>query len=287
MKESLAKLFHFWQVSAEQPKPAAEDVHQLRVSSRRVAAALVQFGRFLPRQKTGILLRDLAAVRKSAGPARDCDVFAERLKQRDGNPESQVLVERLKEHREKAQQKLVACFVKSERGERLERRAVELLTAIRPRGRRTRQVVLHPTEWAGRQLHQSIREFFAHCNVDTQCIEQLHELRIQVKQFRYELEFLSPVLPQECAQQAIKALKKLSQRLGDINDHAAAITFLSVWLREPMDDESRKALRKARKDERHALGESMNQFGKWWTARRRRRLRSRLKDAARVDDRVA
>src|SRR5438552_2313389 len=56
-----------------------EHVHQLRVSTRRAAAALRLFADCLPERMHKKTRKSLKALRRSAGEARDWDVFLEML----------------------------------------------------------------------------------------------------------------------------------------------------------------------------------------------------------------
>src|SRR2546426_9281030 len=56
-----------------------EHVHQLRVSTRRAAAALRLFADHLPARLYKKTRRALRAIRRSAGAARDWDVFLDML----------------------------------------------------------------------------------------------------------------------------------------------------------------------------------------------------------------
>src|SRR5205823_5647049 len=60
----------------------SENVHQLRVSSRRAAAALRLFANCLPDRLYKKTRKTLRALRRSAGEARDWDVFLEMLQTR-------------------------------------------------------------------------------------------------------------------------------------------------------------------------------------------------------------
>ncbi len=286
LKESLAALFSRWQAAVERKNEDSEHVHQLRVASRRATAALQLFSEFLPRRKTERLLRELDALRKSAGPARDCDVFAERRAADVSDEEASPFAEHLRNQRSDAQRTLVEHYEKCDRGEKLERQATDLLGALRPRGHRSKVRIVQFGDWAPRQLRSAVREFFADAEVDTGCLDRLHQFRIRAKQFRYSFELLQPALPGDRFKEAHSGLKKLSQRLGEINDRATAVESLTRWLSADFGKKFRRVLRRWRKDERRALRRAISEFADWWTTRRQRRLRRRLKNAARIDSRA-
>lgn len=280
LKESLAELFRRWEAAVEHSAEDPEHVHELRVASRRTAAALELFADWLPRRKSERLSRKLDVLRKSAGPARDCDVFAERVSRTSANEQGAMFADHLRVQRTAAQNALATFYEKCERGEVIERRAVALVGSLHPRRQGSKDGNQKFTEWAPRQLRRAVREFFDDAEPNTKQLDQLHAFRIRAKQFRYCLEFLGPALNYERFQKAYSSLKKLSQRLGDLNDHATAIDTLSRWMEAEFDAKSMQTLRRWRKEERRALRRAIAEFSDWWTPRRQRQLRRRLKQAA-------
>src|SRR5688572_17294219 len=67
-------------LAAKQWEDNPEFVHQMRVATRRSAAALALFVELLPRKKTKHMLKRLKRLRKAAGEARDLDVLCQRLR---------------------------------------------------------------------------------------------------------------------------------------------------------------------------------------------------------------
>jgi CHAD domain-containing protein len=70
-------VLHYLPKAAESAARDVEHVHQLRVASRRAAAALQLFGLCLPIKRTKAMRENLRTLRRSAGAARDWDVFYE------------------------------------------------------------------------------------------------------------------------------------------------------------------------------------------------------------------
>jgi CHAD domain-containing protein len=284
LKELLADLFRSWDDAIHRANDDTEHVHQLRVASRRLMAALQLFEKFLPRRKSERLQRELNALRKSAGTARDCDVFAQRL--RSGNQSTTGLVEHLRRERCDAQQALLQHYEASDRGESLERRATKLLEGMRPRPQELDPSSTPVGRWSRKRLKSAARQFFADSKVDGKHPERLHQFRIRAKQFRYSLELLRPYLPAERYKKAYAGIKNLTQRLGEINDHAAAVDAISNWLESDLDEKTQGLLRRWRRDERRALRRAVDDFTDWWNPRRRRRLQRRLKAAGKASDLV-
>jgi CHAD domain-containing protein len=280
LKEAFAELFRSWDAAVSRSQETPEYVHELRVATRRVSAALELFEDWLPSRKTERLVRKLDALRKSAGSARDCDVFAARVA--EGAPDEGVkqIEEHLRAQRIEAQQTLASYYEQCESGEKLERRALDLVSSLRPRGRRAKRMPTRFCEWAPRRLRKAIRNFFAESSVDTKQLKRLHEFRIRAKQFRYCLELLGPTLNRQLFKKAFSGLRKLSQRLGEINDHATAIETLSLWIDSQFDAQSIQTLRQWRKEERRLLRRAITDFADWWSPRRQRQLHRKLKHAA-------
>src|ERR1700722_18730730 len=66
---------HFLPLAVDKSYQDPEFVHQLRVSTRRAAAALRVFGDCLPRKHLKAAKDSLKVLRRAAGDARDWDVF--------------------------------------------------------------------------------------------------------------------------------------------------------------------------------------------------------------------
>ena len=91
-----------------------EGIHDMRVASRRLRAALELFRDAFPKRRLAPLLREVKALADSLGEVRDTDVMIERL-ERDmkGRPRSERLVlsdivAELKETRDSAREQLKA-----------------------------------------------------------------------------------------------------------------------------------------------------------------------------------
>ena len=79
----LGLVWHYLPRAADKPAET-ENVHQLRVATRRAMAAMQIFDTLLPRKRGLWWNKQLKRVRQAAGQARDLDVLAERLRQKAG-----------------------------------------------------------------------------------------------------------------------------------------------------------------------------------------------------------
>jgi CHAD domain-containing protein len=75
LEARLERLWHFLELSVCQPPSETENVHQLRVFTRRSAAAMEIFADWLPRRRGRWMHKQLKRVRKAAGEARDLVVL--------------------------------------------------------------------------------------------------------------------------------------------------------------------------------------------------------------------
>jgi CHAD domain-containing protein len=269
--------------SAQANPGAMEQVHQLRVSTRRATAALAVFEDFLPRRAARRLRRTLSELRRKAGVARDYDVFATRFQQDEQDEASRELLATLEAMRAQGHAKLLTLYEQWNHGEIMERRATEALCAVRPRRKQADRPDENFASFAPRCLRRMTRQFFNDHDTDPKSLKRLHSFRIRVKRLRYCLELLRPGLEESTFTRSYGLVKKLAQRLGDINDHAMAERLLEELLNCHDAGPRAELLTRKLHSERHALGEAVSGFKRWWTGRRHRRLRKRLKRTASSD----
>lgn len=280
LKESFAEVMRYLQLAVDGSGGGdVENIHQLRIVIRRACVALQVFKDFLPRRVALRLQSKLSKIRKRTGPSRDADVFATRLVLECSDPAAEPLIKKLAALRDEGRSALLALYQKWEQGERLERRATEVLCSIHPRrsqASREGEIFGH---FAVRRLRSAARQFFAHKDADPRSLKRLHAFRIRVKELRYCLELLRQALPEKQFANTYAQIKKLAQRLGDVTDHAMAITMLERW-RCTSEGPTLERLTGMLAKERKALRRAINTFQDWWSGGRPRRLRRRLKKTA-------
>lgn len=280
LKESFALLLCEWRRAIE-TKVGVEPVHQLRVASRRFRAAIELFADLLPRRKSGKLLAKIDDLRKSAGPVRDRDVLLGKLEKESIDPEmKQTLAEFIRDQRIEAHSRMRESYYNLGCGEILEEKVTELLAKLRPRGCRNEKLDHCFPKWVRNTWRQLNESFFKTAKIDSKQLDCLHQLRIRSKQFRYTLDILQPTVPNRQFDRAYSGLKKLSQRLGKINDHASTLEILARLRNEGLPKPVRQYLLDWQKKERQALRHRISEFDEWWTSDRRRVMRRRLKKAS-------
>lgn len=250
-----------------------EYVHQLRVVTRRAAAALDTFDKFVAQRRASKVSGILRGLRRAAGEARDLDVLGTRLAQEGPlcPDEFHLVWEIITRRRAKAQKRLVRAHRRSKKGE-YQRRVKRLLKGVRwPCDRR------EPTlEEAAPELLRPTAEEFFRCIVtgDDAKIEALHTMRIAVKHLRYTIELLAGGFPSELQQDVYPMVEKLAARLGQLNDHATAHDVLERW-RKKHPDVSQLATLAAYETQQLEL--RLKSLAEWWTSSRASDLRRRLR----------
>ena len=96
------------------------------------------------------------------------------------------------------------------------------------------------------------------------------------KHVRYAMEILSGAFPAALRKDLYPIFADVQERLGDINDHAAAIALFTPWLETAQTKESRSALSELIALEEKAFKESSEEFRLWLTAERVEELKRRF-----------
>ena len=139
LEARLERLWHFLELSVSQPASETENVHQLRVSARRTAAAMEIFADWLPPRRGRWVRKQMKRVRKAAGEARDLDVLRMRWTDRVHEMpagEGSLLLEQVKRRRRKAQRPIEEAYRRFVR-KKFEQRATTFVERVRLRGEET------------------------------------------------------------------------------------------------------------------------------------------------------
>lgn len=257
-----------------------EHVHQLRVATRRAAAAVRVFRPWL-RQKSWKKLREgLRRVRRAAGEARDWDVFADLLREqsRVAPRGSLVGVEFLLGYaarkRAEAQAAIRAC---RRQGVKLDR-ATKLQKGL---GARRSAHTAYPQliDTARDTLSPLVAKLRAAGKGNLRGIARLHQLRLAAKRLRYALEIFIPCLGSTARGRLYPTLEELQEHLGRINDRHQAVGRIGKVLSKldqlrEADDPPVETLRRAvaAAGAAHTRQElrRRKEFLRWWSVRVRR-----------------
>ena len=205
-----------------------EELHDMRVSTRRMRMALRVFADYLDPDVLRPVLKGLRRTGRTLGAVRDLDVFNEKTQvYLDGLPDERAgdldgLLEAWKAEREKQRAHLVT-YLDGKRYRRFVERTTELLDGpvealapqniVTPRPQRVAQVlpgVLYKdmaVVWA----------FEGQLGGLETPLPRFHALRKACKGLRYTLEFFEDVLGPG-ARPLIKRVKGLQDHLGDLQD---------------------------------------------------------------------
>ena len=217
----------------------AQAVHQLRVASRRLRAALGAFDDVLPAKSARRWRQDTKRLTKALGEVRDLDVQIEWL---DGvleaTPSTKLrtglrrLRLRLLQQRQTHQPRVVKELDRLENAPVLAQMPDELhgLTVkARMNGGRPDDPALQ--DFARPRIERALEEMLAYDSVAGQphLTEQLHQLRIAAKRLRYTMELFKPLYA-DALEKPIKHARKLQAALGNVHDMDVWIDWLPTFL---------------------------------------------------------
>jgi CHAD domain-containing protein len=219
-----------------------EDLHDMRVATRRMRAALQVFGDYLDKKAWAPFDKGLRRTGRILGEVRDLDVFWEKTQRYLDNlpPERRSDLAPLqavwKTAYDQAHERLLS-YLDSDRYLNFKESFSEFLKThvvdaplglndapvLKPRRlRHIAPVILYQ----GLANMSAFEEWMTGPNVP---LTRLHQLRIASKGLRYSLEFLEEVLGPE-AKELIKEMKRLQDHLGDLQDAVVASNLLRDFL---------------------------------------------------------
>jgi len=225
---------------ARQPQrgtaPSTDDVHQMRIATRRLRVALRLFAHMLPHRAASAITRELRWFASALGNVRDLDVYAGTLRNyvRSAAADAEQLGGyelHVRRERTLARGELAELFA-SERYTRLLASFDKLLEGAPSAGALRRWQSFKVRDGAKSALKRSrkrVRKLGDKLGSDARA-NDLHRLRIRAKRLRYELEFFLEAYPHLAS--AAKATKALQDVLGDHQDACTAATELARYHRK-------------------------------------------------------
>lgn len=259
-----------------------EHVHQVRVATRRAAAALRIFEDCLPKQ--GRPLRQvLKKIRRAAGAARDWDVFQDEIAERmpRSTPRQKPGLDFLLGYgqgcRSFAQEDL-AALVPLARSDfpSLVAGILESIDDTHDQSPLRARAIPHVTGL--------LQEFDAAAVLDLHDYEHLHSVRILGKQLRYSVEIFASCFDSEMQEKIYPAIEEMQDILGTANDSYVASNHLAAiasWLRSTQPKEwprYKPALDALTRSHQHRLPQQRRLFEKWWKSWRSSGLEDRLQE---------
>ena len=215
-----------------------EYIHQMRVATRRLRAAIRLFGPLLPEGFATPMIEPLRELMTLLGRARDLDVLlteiaAPVLDALPDEPRLAALVGIITDKRFDARQTALR-FLHARQYGSIVLRALATLQKLDG----TATAGAHPTlaDFAAarlRRLRRKVLLLAAQARIDDP--PTLHALRIGIKRLRYALEFFAPLASANAMRRVVAHLIELQEALGQINDLANA----GELLMECADDDQR------------------------------------------------
>jgi CHAD domain-containing protein len=215
---------NFLPLAAEKPQEDVEYVHQLRVGTRRAAAALRVFEDALPRKLLKATKRTLRRLRRAAGDARDWDVFlaslpdAKALATTTAKPALDFLIGYAFGERTAAQVRLMDAA--SEAGPLFTEQSEELPSRAHaiPSEDKGDPPPADFGALATRQLSALFREFTTAVEANPTEADALHALRIAAKRLRYAIEIFADCFPPGMKATIYPAVEHAQEFLGEVQD---------------------------------------------------------------------
>lgn len=203
-----------------------EYIHQMRVATRRLRAALRLFEPLLPPELQSKLLPPLRRQMALLGDARDMDVLlgeiaAPVMSSLADEPRLAALVGVITEHRYRQRQAAMQDLRGPHFGQ-LVLLAGDLLhrPPFDPVEAGAGETLATFADGRIRRLRKKVRRLAQASRVDDPA--SLHALRIGIKRLRYALEFFAPLARGKSLSKKLERLTRLQDTLGQINDLANA-----------------------------------------------------------------
>jgi len=228
LEHRLERLVHHIPGAVERQHDDPEHLHQLRVWSRRLTAALEIVDASFPDIGLRKVFRWLRKIRQICGQSRDLDVRLEFLaklrRQQPGDAGLEMVEQFTRNARINCQPRLGKQLPVLEA--KIHDRVSLILASL------TDEPPVNDETFA-QTAHELLREqatrmwkvaapWLHALNPGEASTTDLHALRITAKQFRYAAELFAPVLPESFRLDLYPQLQELQGMLGDIQDSAAS-----------------------------------------------------------------
>lgn len=216
-----------------------DPVHDARVASRRLRAAIPLFEECLPPKKSKKWLGSIRKVTGALGDARDTDVqiewlgkFQKNLPEQSLQPGINRLMLRLRQKREKLQAPLTAAMNQLTASSLLAVMAAEL----RPLADRAEEIYIytpalyqHSFQTISARL-ETLLSYDAIVNQPDK-VTELHQMRIAAKWLRYTVETFAPLYADQL-KSYLQVVRTIQDLLGEIHDCDVWQLFLPAFLEE-------------------------------------------------------
>ncbi|MFT5528289.1 MAG: CHAD domain-containing protein [Pirellulaceae bacterium] len=275
--KSRLQAVEFWlPLAAEQSSADVENVHQLRVSTRRAAEALRLFAGLLAKPTLKLLRQQLRELRQAAGDARNLDVlgaqFLKAALESSREDPSWKVAELVMQQREAAQQPIIALH------KRLidERIGDTIRSAVESIGRSPKNKAERFGEHAQQYFKPILKTFLKSAEADLSEEEAFHDVRIRAKKLRYSMEIVAAAFPVVFRKKLYQRITSLQNVMGMVNDHATAKTLFGNWMGKESDPQLKAFFQGIVLAEEKAHEDIRDVFFATWTSAEFERLRKQF-----------
>lgn len=192
-----------------------EALHDMRVASRRLRAALRVFKAALPCRNLRNVIDRVGTITRALGSVRDHDVFIDYLENRNLDSDIIWLIDMEKADRQKARVEMLNALHNLPSGS-LESDIVLMLSKSGMTGSRSNN---HMAAQAARLVTPRLNDLMglSYAIYNLELITEIHQMRIAAKKLRYTMEAFIPCFGQPLTGM-ISELKLLQEQLGMIHD---------------------------------------------------------------------
>lgn len=216
-----------------------EDVHDLRVASRRIRSTLNAFADHLPKKQLNSWMKDTRAITKAYGKVRDLDVQLDLINQLYSETEDSKLRTGLRRIQLRLEQKRKSLQEKTAQSTQslLESTAIDDLSnwVSQMMENSVDEEFYSPAlyQLGYKQIQNRLDEFLFYevFIFDIQRVEELHSMRISAKKLRYSLEIFADLYRNE-TDFAQKIIRQAQDFLGEIHDCDVWIDFLPLFMQK-------------------------------------------------------
>lgn len=218
-----------------------EDIHDLRVSSRRIRTCLSIFRDVFPAKKIKTWQRDIKNITQSFGRVRDLDVQIDLINQLCKTVEDRSILPGLKRIRLRLKQKRQ---VRQTETQQMTKAILESATLVEMEAwvksvlEKMKQPEESKTELfqlSYAQIQKRLDDFLFYevFIFDPARVDELHQMRISAKRLRYALEVFSNLYQQK-SDFALEIARQSQQYLGEIHDADVWLTFLPAFMEKEL-----------------------------------------------------
>ena len=236
------------QIEGVEKNEDIEYVHKMRVSSRRIRAAMPLFKECFPKKRFKRWLGEIKKVTKFLGEARDLDVqifviktYIEKLEPLEPKEGMEILLKQLVNQRANIQSN-VNLGIKELKASRVLQQISDYCEQIIKETATTPFNLFEVRERAFWQISCKLDQFLdmeVYVHKEEEILKH-HEMRIKAKWLRYTMEAFAPLYQEELSEE-IKKTKEFQDILGEMHDCDVWIEFVPKLIQDIQRENANRA----------------------------------------------